>query len=126
VGADSVCDLLDLAWHILLFSEVDELLSAHLDTKVALRITAIDGDRTHAHGSDRWLVLAGRCVLDDLLRKLDALDTNTTTATGEHYPIARSQLCLNQGSVHRASRAHDGTCNLVWHALGNPARVDRG
>jgi hypothetical protein len=53
VGADSVCDLLDLAWHILLFSEVDELLSAHLDTKVALRITAIDGDRTHAHGPRR-------------------------------------------------------------------------
>jgi len=53
VGANAVCDLLDLGWHVLLFGEIDELLSTHLDAQVALRVTTVDGDCTHAHGSDR-------------------------------------------------------------------------
>ena len=61
----------------------------------------------------------------DLLRQLDTLDTNTTTAPREHYPIAGLQLCLDQGAVHRASRAHDGTGYLIGHTIGDPARVDR-
>ena len=55
VGSNAVCDLLDLGWDILLFGEVDELFGAHLDAKVALRITTIDGNCAHAHGSDRKL-----------------------------------------------------------------------
>jgi hypothetical protein len=51
VGTNAVCDLLNLGWYILLFGEVDKLLSAHLDAKVALRVTTVDGDCTHAHGS---------------------------------------------------------------------------
>lgn len=55
MGANAVCDLLDLGWYIFLFGEVNELFSTHLDAKVALRITTVDGDRTHPHGSDREL-----------------------------------------------------------------------
>jgi hypothetical protein len=55
MGANAVCDLLDLGWYILLFGEVDELFSTHLDAKVTLRVTTVDGDGTHPHGSDRGL-----------------------------------------------------------------------
>ena len=55
MGANAVCDLLDLGWYILLFGEVNEFFSTHLDAKVALRITTVNGDRTHSHGPDRVL-----------------------------------------------------------------------
>ena len=55
MGANAVCDLLDLGWYILLFGEVNELFSTHLDAKVTLRVTTVDGDGTHPHGSDREL-----------------------------------------------------------------------
>jgi hypothetical protein len=57
MSSNAISDLLDLGWHVLLFGEVDELLSTHLDAKVALCITTVDSDRTHAHGPNSSSVL---------------------------------------------------------------------
>ena len=59
-----------------------------------------------------------------LLGELNALDTNTTTATWEDYPVAGFKTGLDQATMHRRCGAHDWSCDRIVYAVGNARGVD--
>lgn len=83
--------------------EIDELICTVLQACLLSLSSSVDDDGSKTHGNGQ----------------LDGLHTDTTATTGEDSPLTRTKARLFDGRVCSATRAHDRSSNLVWHAVRN-------